>query len=603
MNRSVDELLQEVNELRRRIAALRSAEAERVRAVEALRASEEDAHDFNEKLTVLHEMTNRLSKAATVDDLCCDAVVLARERLGFSRVGIWFVTESGQLRGSFGVSEAGEVRDERGVERPVLAPAAKQVLADRCRVHVTPDVVLYDHTGTPVGRGNQAVAGLWDGEKVIGFVSVDDMLKPGSLTNRQAELLVLFASALGHLCSRKRAEEERFKLEAQVQHTQKLESLGVLTGGIAHDFNNLLMSVLGNADLALEELPPANPARQRIEEVIAAAKHAAELTRQMLAYSGKGAIIAQPIDFKSLVQETLPLLSVTISKKINVVYNLSGTLPRVNADPSQIRQIIMNLVTNASEAIGDREGVITISADVMECDQAYLSQTVVNDDLPAGQYVYIEVSDTGCGMDRRQSRQIFEPFYTTKFAGRGLGLAAVLGIVRSHKGAIKVYSELGRGTVFRILFPASGGGTQAAQARAPERETFRGSGTILLVDDEASIRDVGTRMLQRLGFSVVQAHDGRHAVDMFREHAASLVCVILDIAMPRMSGEETLVELRKLKADVPVIVTSGYSEGEVRPRFGEAPFDGFLQKPYTHSTLTAVLRATLAPRGQAGTGL
>ena len=296
----------------------------------------------------------------------------------------------------------------------------------------------------------------------------------------------------------RRAEEERRKLEQQVMQSQKLESLGVLAGGIAHDFNNLLTSILGNADLASNELSPTNPARPYLADIEQVSRRAADLCKQMLAYSGKGRFVVQPISLNEVVREMGHLLSVSISKKVVVKYNFCADLPSVMADATQMRQVVMNLITNASEAIGEASGVVTLSTGAMDCDERYFAGVVGDSEShPAGQYVYLEVADTGCGMDHETQRKIFDPFFTTKFTGRGLGLAAVLGIVRGHKGAVRVYSEKGKGTTFKILLPAHDRG---AIAPAPGQEgvtSWRGHGLVLLADDEDSIRTLGRRLLER----------------------------------------------------------------------------------------------------------
>ncbi|MCP4678153.1 MAG: PAS domain S-box protein [Deltaproteobacteria bacterium] len=259
------------------------------------------------------------------------------------------------------------------------------------------------------------------------------------------------------ITDRKEADEERLRLERQVQQAQKMESLGVLAGGVAHDFNNLLMGVVGNADLALLRMTPESPGRKNIYDIQTAAERAADLARQMLAYSGKGKFIVKRMELQNLVKEMVHLLEMSISKKAAIIYDFTQDVPQVEADPTQLRQIIMNLVINASEAIDDRSGVISIRTGVMECDRPYLDETYLDNDLPEGVYSYFEVSDTGSGMDKETIGKLFDPFFTTKFTGRGLGLAAVLGIVRSHKGTIRVCSEPGKGSTFKVLFPAKKG--------------------------------------------------------------------------------------------------------------------------------------------------
>ncbi len=391
---------------------------------------------------------------------------------------------------------------------------------------------------------------------------------------------------------RKRDDEERLALEAQVQHVQKLESLGVLAGGIAHDFNNLLMGILGNADLALNDLSPTSPVRSNLEEIRSVSGRAAELCKQMLAYSGKGRFVVEPISISDIVEEMAHMLEVAISKKAVLKYEFAVNVPTIMADATQMRQVIMNLITNASEAIGDRSGIISITTGAMDCDRDYLTNTYLAGDLPEGLYVTLQVSDTGCGMDSDSKERIFEPFFTTKFTGRGLGLAAVLGIIRGHEGAIRVYSELGRGTTFRLLLPA----TDIAAMPRPkpvQADQWQGTGRVLLADDEETVRTVGKQMLERVGFDVIVAADGREAVELFDQQHDEIVCVILDLTMPHMDGEQAFREMRRISRDVRVIMSSGYNEQEVTQRFVGTGLAGFLQKPYRLQDLAEKVREIL----------
>ncbi len=394
------------------------------------------------------------------------------------------------------------------------------------------------------------------------------------------------------ITDRKRAEEEHRKLENQMREVQKLESLGVLAGGIAHDFNNLLMAILGNADLAQLALSPVSPAANHIEEIVRASQRAADLCRQMLAYSGKGRFVVSRYDISEIVREMGQMLDVSISKKAMMRYSLAEGLPAVEADATQIRQVIMNLITNASEALGEERGVITVATGLMECDETYLSESYLDDRLPGGAYIFLEVSDTGCGMDADARRRIFDPFFTTKFTGRGLGLAAVLGIVRGHKGAIKVYSEVGRGTTFKILLPAVEWEPGERGKTDGENEPLKSGGIILLVEDDPDVRKVASAMLVKLGCRVLTANNGLEGLEVFRTHGSEITCVILDLMMPEMGGEETFRELRKLRSDIPVILSSGYNEQDVTQRFAGRGLTGFIQKPYTMANLrSAIYRA------------
>ena len=394
---------------------------------------------------------------------------------------------------------------------------------------------------------------------------------------------------------RKQAEEEKRKLETQMLHAQKLESLGVLAGGIAHDFNNLLVGILGNADLALDDLSPVSPARERIKAIETASKRAADLSRQMLAYSGRGHFVVEPIDLNHVVEEMTHLLEAAIPKAVSLRYDLGKGMPAIHADVTQIRQVIMNLITNASEAIGEENGIISVRTGALDCEQSYLDEIAYPERLTPGVYVFLEVADTGCGMDADTSKRIFDPFFTTKFTGRGLGLAALLGIVRGHEGAVKVYSEAGRGTTFRLLFPALDLAVPAARSdeSGKIRADWMGKGTVLLVDDEETVRTVGGAMLERIGFEVLTANDGLEAMELFREYEDEIACVLLDLSMPVQSGEETFRQIRCLRDDVPVIMSSGYNEREIADRFAGKGISGFIQKPYRASTLRAALQEVL----------
>ncbi|HEY4745171.1 MAG TPA: response regulator, partial [Desulfuromonadaceae bacterium] len=391
------------------------------------------------------------------------------------------------------------------------------------------------------------------------------------------------------ISEQKRAEEERLSLERQLLHAQKLESLGVLAGGIAHDFNNILMAIIGNSDLALMRINPESPAVDNLRSIETAAARAADLAKQMLAYSGKGAFVVENHDVNDLLEEMLHILQVSISKKAVLRLNLNRPLPPVEADATQIRQIVMNLVINASEAIGDKSGVIAISTGCMDCARSYLKDVWLDENISEGLYVYIEVTDSGCGMDKETLAKLFDPFFTTKFTGRGLGMAAVLGIVRGHKGAIRVYSEPGKGSSFKILLPASGKPAEIFN-HAGRHDDWRGSGTVLLVDDEETIRGIGREMLKELGFDVVTANDGREAIEMYKSRS-DIAFVILDLTMPHVDGEQCFRELRVVNPDIRVIMSSGFSEQEVTQKFVGKGLAGFIQKPYKLSILRDAIMA------------
>jgi len=391
---------------------------------------------------------------------------------------------------------------------------------------------------------------------------------------------------------RKQAEDARLALERRLLEAQKLESLGVLAGGIAHDFNNLLVSVLGNASLALSELPPHAPACEALRRIERAARRGSELTREMLAYAGKDVIALERVDVNALVAETSDLLSVSIGNKVAMAYDLAPGLPEIEGDPTQIRQVIMNLVINASEAIGGAEGTITVCTGVVGLGPEALRDTLHPPEAAPGPHVCVEVRDTGCGMDAATVAKVFDPFFSTKLTGRGLGLATVLGVVRRHRGALAVTSAPGRGTTFRVYLPAAGTAARLeppAAVAAPAPGEGREERTVLLVDDEEDVRAVTAHMLERLGCSVLQAGDGREGVDVFRAHARRIDAVIVDLTLPRLSGDRVFREIRSIRPDACVILMSGYSDEKTTGGLAEAGLAGFLRKPFSVADLEKAL--------------
>jgi PAS domain S-box-containing protein len=409
--------------------------------------------------------------------------------------------------------------------------------------------------------------------------------------------------AVIEITERKQAEEAHIALERKLLETQKLESLGVLAGGIAHDFNNLLVAILGNAELALLDLPAGSPAADSIKNVQVASRRAAELTGQMLAYSGRGRFKVEPVQLSALVDELAALLHASIPKRVLLQTDLAPNLPLVDADATQLRQVVMNLVINAAEAIGESGGVVMIATSARHADTAYLATTYLAPNLPPGQYVALEIADTGAGMDQATLDRIFEPFFTTKFTGRGLGMAAVLGIVRGHHGALKIDSAPGRGTTVTVLLPVARGPEDShrpgaiddgdARPLAPSGlapELRRYAPTVLVVDDEQSVREISQRVLERLGYNALVAEDGTAGLALYRANAPSIAAVLLDLTMPQMSGEEVYQTLCQTDPDARVVVMSGYSADEIRMRFPASARLRFLQKPFTPTALDQALR-------------
>jgi two-component system cell cycle sensor histidine kinase/response regulator CckA len=390
---------------------------------------------------------------------------------------------------------------------------------------------------------------------------------------------------------------ERKHLEQRLKESQKLESIGLLAGGIAHDFNNLLTGIMGNASLALEGVPPEDGRRMLIENVVKASEKAAHLTRQLLAYSGKGRFVIQAINLSELVSEISALLRTSIPKKVELRLDIREDLPPIEGDSSQIQQLIMNMVLNGAEAIGDSIGTVLVTTGVEDVDEEYIRTAGLREGIKPGRYVCLEVHDTGCGMDERTRARIFDPFFTTKFTGRGLGLAAALGIVRGHNGDIKVYSAPGKGSTFKVLLPQAG--VAYEKPPAPEVRELRGSGIILVVDDEEIVREAARTALERYGYKVLAAENGREAIEIFRPRAGEISAVLLDMTMPVMSGEETFEKLTAIRPGVRVIVSSGYNEMEALRRFSGTGISAFIQKPYTAAQLAGRLKAVLEGKAPA----
>ena len=448
---------------------------------------------------------------------------------------------------------------------------------------------LLTFLGIPIFQGEQmnSVVGL--ANRVGGYdQALIDQLAPVMAT---CSSLVVARQLELH---RRATEAEHRKLEAQMLETQKLESLGVLAGGIAHDFNNILTSIIGNASIGLQLVRPGEVIEECLADIVEAAQRAADLCRQMLAYSGKGRFVVRALDLGQLVESTTQMLQLSISKKATLRFQLARGLPPVEVDATQIRQVIMNLIINASEAITGERGIINLTTGLVRVDRAYLATTANAADLPVGDYVFLEVSDTGAGMTAETKARVFEPFFTTKFTGRGLGLAAVLGIVRGHKGSVKVYSEPGRGSTFKILLPAASRAADDITTTGEAPTAWQGAGMALVVDDEDGVRSTAGRMLRLLGFDVVVAADGDEAIARLAEGPGRFALVLLDLTMPGKDGAQTFAALRALQPGVRVVLMSGFTEEDALSSFTGKGLASFLQKPFSLDSLTDVLRRVLA---------
>jgi len=427
---------------------------------------------------------------------------------------------------------------------------------------------------------------VWKGELLTRHKSGEEMI----IAQTIAPIFNAAGDITNHVAVMRDVSAEREQAK-KWEHTQRLESLGVLAGGIAHDFNNILTAIMGNAALARRSLPATSPANDKIDKIETSSQRAADLCQQMLAYSGKGKFMVQAISLSQLVKEMVHLIEVSIEKNVVIKYHLAENLPLVDVDLAQLQQIVLNLITNANEAIEENSGVISFSTGVMHADAAYLQDSYCDDGIAEGRFVYVEVSDTGCGMTQETIQKIFDPFFTTKFTGRGLGMSAVLGIVRGHHGALRVYSEVGKGTTFKILLPASDATALEEPARSNKTgDDWQANGTILIVDDEETIREVATIMLKDMGFATLTAVDGKDAVEIYQQHHDDISAVLLDMTMPKMDGKACFRELRRINKGVQVILSSGYSEEDATGRFQGKGLAGFIQKPYMPDNLKAMMQ-------------
>ncbi len=392
--------------------------------------------------------------------------------------------------------------------------------------------------------------------------------------------------------ARRRAELESERLEAQVLHTQKLESLGVMAGGIAHDFNNYLTTILGNAELLRAEVTDAAQG-QSLDDVISAAKHAAALCTQMLAYAGKGRFTVEVVSVNRLIGGLASLLEASVGRSARLELDLGEDAPAVEADASQLSQVVMNLVTNAGEALADAPGVVRLSTRRRSVDGHRLIAAGASDELPTGQYLSIVVEDDGCGMDVETEQHLFDPFFSTKLDGRGLGLAAVLGIVRGHGGGIDVQTREGEGSRFEVLLPATTVAAAPQAGSAARRPSLVEGADVLVVDDEGSVRRLTERVLRGAGFGAVVVRDGEQALSLLRERPARFSAALVDLTMPGLNGADTCRALRRIRSDLPVVLMSGYGAEDVLGQLADLDVDGFVHKPFSPEHLAEVLRMAI----------
>ena len=406
------------------------------------------------------------------------------------------------------------------------------------------------------------------------------------------------------ISERKRLDAERSEMEKKLLHAQKLESLGAMAGGIAHDFNNLLMAIMGSLDFALDDPALTPKTRSSIETAMRASEKSAELSRQMLIYSGSGFYSPKDLDLGEVAHKNEDLFKSVIPKTTTLHCEINKGLPLILGDGEQIQRMLTNLVLNASESIGDNTGEVTIGTGVMDCDEEYLSGSQMEQKPEPGSFVFLEVRDTGCGMDAETQRKLFDPFFTTKFWGRGLGMAEVMGTVKGHHGAIIVESEVGKGTTIRVLFPVPKEVQaepslviDAIDSKAPASESIASRKTVLVVEDEEFVRNMVLMRLESLGYETIPAVDGAEGVHLFRQRFNDIDLVLLDFAMPRMNGVEAFGELIRIKPDVKVILSSGYTENMVAKSFPGHKPAGFLNKPYNLNVMKTELERLLGTDG------
>ena len=409
------------------------------------------------------------------------------------------------------------------------------------------------------------------------------------------ECCIGFVGSITDVTERVREEDEGRRIEDRIRQAQKIQSLGVLAGGIAHDFNNLLVGILGNASLVLEDLPPG-PSRVAVDQIQGAALRAADLADQMLAYSGKGKFVVQPLDLNALIKASGQILDITTDKQGTLEYQLAEEPLPTEADATQVRQVLMNLVTNASESYGPRSGKVIVRSGTTEVSEEVTENTYSDGPLPTGTYVFLEVEDQGEGMDARTQDRLFDPFFTTRFTGRGLGLAATLGIVRGHHGAIQMESHPGVGTKMRVLLPITARPVLQPPRRLDHAPSVANTATVLIVDDEETVLDMASRMLRARNFTVLTAPDGPAALSLLETNSAEITVVLLDMVMPGMNGHEVLAAMRDLDPRVRVVMTSGYSETHVKEGL-DHEISGFIQKPYRPAALESVLLEAIQATG------
>ncbi len=425
----------------------------------------------------------------------------------------------------------------------------------------------------------------------IGEETAVEAMKAGAHDYILKHRLGRLAPAVRRELRESEVRRERRQLEDRLRRAQKLESLGLLAGGVAHDFNNLLTGILGNASLALDLTPETAVTREMLNDIIRASERAADLTRQLLAYAGKGNFVVEPVNLSSLVREISDLIRSSAPRNVTLELDLQPNVPAIEADATQMQQLVMNLILNAAEAAGERPGEVRISTGVCLIAPGEPVTQYRPDPPPPGTYVTVQVSDDGCGMTEAVQVQVFDPFFTTKFTGRGLGLSAALGIVRSHRGAISVESKEGVGSTFTVLLPA----VESMQTWVAPVEEKRATepvsaAAVLIIDDEDMVRRAARAALEHFGYSVFEASNGQDGTDLFSRLHDRISVVFLDLSMPRMDGHEVWQYIRRIRPDIGIVISSGFEEADAMKQFSRDPALFFLKKPFTAGALAEKIR-------------
>ncbi|MEM7167817.1 MAG: response regulator [Planctomycetota bacterium] len=403
-----------------------------------------------------------------------------------------------------------------------------------------------------------------------------------------------FSTIARDISNAREAEQERLSLEAQLQYAQKLESLGILAGGIAHDFNNILTGILGAADLARQQCDDPEVVATYLDTINNSSKRAAGLCQQMLAYSGRAQLNKEPLDLAPIVSGIVDLLRVSIPKTHEIRLELAPGLGAVNGDSAQLSQVVLNLIKNASDSMAESPGTVSVVLQQCELTREQLRGSVLEEHLAAGSYLVLDITDQGCGIGPESLARIFDPFFTTRGPGRGLGLAAVLGIIRGHGGGVFVDSKVDHGTEFRVILPTTNATVPTVAELPTEPAALGNDELVLVVDDEETIRELVVHALDKVGYAVISAADGEAGWDLYQQRRADIKLVVLDLSMPKLGGLEVLAKIRKVDMDLPVALTSGYSTEADQVSELDQPSTVFLHKPYSVSQLQATVAAALA---------